>query len=131
MGRKLRPAPAAGSPFPAAGKPLFVKRSNAGAAMSANPFLWLISEVIWVYIYIVIAAVIMSWLVGLNVVNARNDFVRAVGNFLYQVTEPALAPIRNRLPNMGGIDFSPMILILALIFLDKFVFWAYLHLFIY
>ena len=82
--------------------------------MSANPFLWLISEVIWIYIYVVIAAVIMSWLVGLNVVNARNDLVRAVGNFLYQITEPALAPIRNRLPNMGGIDFSPMIAFLAL-----------------
>ena len=99
--------------------------------MSANPFLWLISEVIWIYIYVVIAAVIMSWLVGLNVVNSRNDLVRSIGNFLYQVTEPALAPIRNLLPNMGGIDFSPMILIIALIFLEKFVFWAYLHLFVY
>ena len=97
--------------------------------MSANPFLWLISEVIWIYIYIVIAAVIMSWLVGLNVVNSRNDLVRSIGNFLYQVTEPALAPIRNLLPNMGGIDFSPMILIIALIFLDKLVFWVYLRLF--
>jgi len=99
--------------------------------MSANPFLWLISEVIWIYIYIVIAAVIMSWLVGLNVVNSRNDLVRSIGNFLYQVTEPALAPIRNLLPNMGGIDFSPMILIIALIFLEKLVFWLYLHLFVY
>ena len=99
--------------------------------MSANPFLWLISEVIWIYIYIVIAAVIMSWLVGLNVVNSRNDLVRSIGNFLYQVTEPALAPIRNLLPNMGGIDFSPMSLIIALIFLEKLVFWLYLHLFVY
>ena len=99
--------------------------------MSANPFLWLISEVIWIYIYIVIAAVIMSWLVGLNVVNSRNDVVRAIGNFLYQVTEPVLAPIRNMLPNMGGIDFSPMILIIGLIFLEKFIFWVYLHLFVY
>lgn len=99
--------------------------------MAANPFLWLISQVIWIYIYLLIGAVIMSWLIGLNVVNARNDFVRAISNFLYRVTEPALAPIRNRLPNMGGIDFSPMILILALVFLERLIFWIYLQLFIY
>ncbi len=90
-----------------------------------NPFLWLILELIWIYIYIVVAAVIMSWLVGLNVVNSRNDLVRSIGNFLYQVTEPALAPIRNFLPNMGGIDFSPMILIIGLYFLLKLVVWLF------
>ena len=83
------------------------------------------------YIWLLIASAILSWLIAFNVVNTRNQFVSAVAEFLYRITEPVLAPIRNLLPNMGGIDFSPMILILALIFFDKFVFWAYLHLFIY
>lgn len=97
--------------------------------MTANPFLWLMSQLIWLYIYMLLAAVILSWLIGFNVVNTRNDFVRNVGNFLYRATEPALAPIRNRLPNLGGIDFSPAILIIGLLFLEKLIYWLYFHLF--
>ena len=81
-----------------------------------NPVHWLIDTVLELYIWIVIASVILSWLVAFNVINARNSFVNQVGEFLYQVTEPALRPIRNMLPNLGGIDISPMILILLLVF---------------
>jgi YggT family protein len=95
-----------------------------------NPFLWLIHTVIWVYIYILIAAAVLSWLVAFNVVNMRNDIVRNVAHFLYQVTEPALRPIRALLPNLGGIDVSPIILIIGLMFLDQFVFWAYAKIFL-
>ena len=58
----------------------------------------------------------MSWLVAFNVVNVRNQFVGMIADFLYRITEPALRPIRNLLPNLGGIDISPVILIFLLIF---------------
>ena len=98
--------------------------------MMANPFLWLISQVIWIYIYILIAAAVLSWLIAFNVVNTRNDIVRNVGYFLYRITEPALRPIRNLLPSLGGIDLSPVILIIGLMFLERLIYWAYIQLFI-
>ena len=69
------------------------------------------------YIWILIAAAIFSWLVAFNVVNVRSPLVGMVGDFLYRITEPALRPIRNMLPNLGGLDISPVILILIIIFL--------------
>jgi YggT family protein len=71
------------------------------------------------YTWIVIASAIVSWLVAFNVINVRNDFVRAIWNFLYQITEPALRPIRNLLPNLGGIDVAPIILLLGIFFLQR------------
>ena len=69
------------------------------------------------YIWILIAAAVLSWLVAFNVVNTRNPVVASVGEFLYRITEPLLRPIRNALPNLGGIDVSPVVLILIIIFL--------------
>jgi YggT family protein len=69
------------------------------------------------YIWVIIAAAVLSWLVAFNVVNTRNPVVAGIGEFLYRITEPLLRPIRNLLPNMGGIDISPLILILIIIFL--------------
>ena len=74
-----------------------------------------------IYIWLVIAAAILSWLVAFNVVNTRNPFVAAVGEFLYRVTEPVLRPIRNFLPNLGGIDISPVILILLIFFIQRII----------
>ncbi|ALA17510.1 MULTISPECIES: YggT family protein [Chelatococcus] len=71
------------------------------------------------YTWLVIASAIISWLVAFNVVNTRNDVVRAIWNFLYQITEPALRPIRSILPNLGGIDVSPIILLLIIFFLQR------------
>ena len=67
------------------------------------------------YIWLLIAAAILSWLVAFNVVNARNQFVAMVGDFLFRVTEPVLRPIRNMLPSLGGIDVSPVVVILIII----------------
>ena len=78
--------------------------------------LWLFDTVISIYIWLVIAQIVLSWLIQFGIVNARQPFVMQVGEFLYRFTEPALAPIRNRLPNLGGIDISPMILIIGLTF---------------
>jgi YggT family protein len=65
----------------------------------------------------VIASAILSWLVAFNVVNMNNRFVLSIADMLYRLTEPALRPIRNILPNLGGIDISPVILILLLLFI--------------
>jgi YggT family protein len=69
------------------------------------------------YVWLLIAAAVLSWLVAFNVVNTRNQFVAMIGDFLYRITEPVLRPIRNMLPAMGGIDISPIILILIIIFI--------------
>jgi YggT family protein len=84
--------------------------------------LWLFDTVITLYVYILIASAVLSWLVAFNVVNDRNPIVAQIGDFLYRVTEPALRPIRNILPNLGGIDISPIILVLALYFIRNLVF---------
>ena len=61
------------------------------------------------YVYLIVASAILSWLVAFNVVNTRNNVVRSIWNFLDAVTEPALRPIRRILPNLGGVDISPVI----------------------
>ena len=71
------------------------------------------------YTWLIIAAAILSWLVAFGVVNTRNDFVRSIGRFLEAVTEPALRPIRGFLPNLGGIDVSPIILLLLIFFIER------------
>ena len=80
-------------------------------------FLNLIDNLISLYIWIVIISAVTSWLVAFNVINTSNRLVYTVADFLYRVTEPALRPIRRFLPNLGGIDLSPVILILLLVFL--------------
>lgn len=76
----------------------------------------LVATVIQLYMWLIIIQVILSWLVAFNVVNTSNRFIYLVGDFLYRVTEPALGPIRRFLPNLGGIDLSPLVLILLLAF---------------
>lgn len=83
--------------------------------------LWLIDTLIDIYIWLLIAQAILSWLVAFGVVNRYNRAVSTLGDFLYRVTEPALRPIRNFLPNLGGIDISPVILILLLMFLRRLI----------
>ena len=75
--------------------------------------------ILQIYIWLLIAAAVLSWLVAFNVVNTRNQVVAMLGDFLYRVTEPVLRPIRNLLPSLGGIDVSPVILILIILFLEN------------
>ena len=91
-----------------------------------NPFLWLILQVIDFYMWMVIIGVVLSWLTAFNVVNLSNRFVYMVGEFINRVTEPALRPIRQVLPNLGNIDISPIVLILLLMFLQRFIVWIFL-----
>ena len=73
------------------------------------------------YIYILLASVIFSWLVAFNVINPHNQFVRSLGQALDAVTEPFLRPIRRMMPDLGGLDISPMILILIIFFVQSVV----------
>ena len=75
--------------------------------------------VLELYVWLLIAAAILSWLVAFNVVNTRNQFVAMAGEFLYRITEPLLAPIRSVMPNLGGLDISPIILILIIYFIER------------
>ncbi len=71
-----------------------------------------------VYIFVLFAAAIMSWLIAFQVVNTRNQFVLMVAQFLYRITEPVLRPIRRILPDLGGIDISPIIVVLIIWFIQ-------------
>jgi len=70
--------------------------------------------ILQIYTYIIIIVAILSWLIAFHVINIYNDFVRSIWNALNAVTEPALRPIRQVLPNFGGIDISPVILLLLI-----------------
>lgn len=74
-----------------------------------------------IFVYLIIASAIYSWLFAFNVINTRNPFVAQVGTFLYRVTEPALAPIRRFMPDLGGVDISPIILFIIIYFIRQFM----------
>lgn len=74
-----------------------------------------------IYKFIVIGAIIFSWLYAFNVVNNSNQFVAMLGNFFYKATEPVLRPIRRFIPDLGGIDISPIVLFVAIYFLENFI----------
>ena len=76
----------------------------------------LIDTIIGLYMWCLSLWVVMSWLIAFKVVNTYNRFVYLVNDFLFRITEPALRPIRRFMPNLGGIDISPVILILVLVF---------------
>lgn len=83
-----------------------------------GPLLRILLVAIDLYIWVVIASAVMSWLIAFGVVNAYNRFVAVLSDFLYRVTEPALRPFRRFVPNLGGIDISPIVLILVLYFIE-------------
>lgn len=78
----------------------------------------LIFSIVW---FLVIASAIFSWLYAFNIVNPNNQFISMIGNMLYQLTEPLLRPIRRFVPAFGGLDISPVILLIVLFFLQTFI----------
>ena len=85
-----------------------------------------LAMVITLYIWVVIIGAVLSWLIAFDVVNRRNRAVTTIADSLYRLTEPALRPIRKVLPDLGGLDISPVILILGLIFLRDVVLLSWL-----
>ena len=83
-----------------------------------GPLIQVIHLALNIYLYLIIASAIMSWLVAFNVINTQNQFVRMIWEFMWRITEPALRPIRRFMPNLGGIDISPIILILVIYFIQ-------------
>ena len=82
-------------------------------------FIRTIDLALYLYWWIIIASAIFSWLYAFNVVNPRNQFVGSVGNMLFRLTEPALRPIRRYMPDLGGIDISPIVLLLIIYFIRQ------------
>jgi len=81
-----------------------------------NPIHYLLDTLLWLFLVAIIISVILSWLVQFGVINRSNPFVNQIGDSLHRLTEPALRPIRNALPDLGGIDISPIILIILIEF---------------
>ena len=82
-----------------------------------GPIFGLIDMVFDLFIWILIIAVVMSWLISFKVVNTTNRFVYLIADFTRRITEPALRPIRRFLPNLGGLDISPIVLLMVIWFL--------------
>ena len=91
------------------------------AEMAMISLALLIYKILDIYSWIIIASAILSWLVAFGVINMRNQFIRVVVDFLYRITEPVLRPIRRVLPNLGGVDISPVIALLVIIFLQHLI----------
>ncbi len=81
--------------------------------------LGLIDTLVALYMWAMIFSAILSWLVAFNVVNTSNPVIYRIGDFLHRITEPVLGPIRRMLPNLGGIDVSPIIVILIIQFIVR------------
>jgi YggT family protein len=120
---RFRSAP----PFPNREFPefgLFQKGSPRYNQTMLNPIAALLIEVLEIYKWIVIAAVIVSWLTAFNVINSHNNFVRSLLRILFALTEPVFRPIRKILPPMGGLDLSPIIVFVIIWFLQYSIQWA-------
>lgn len=84
-----------------------------------GPLIIVIQIALNILVWMVIVQAVMSWLVAFGVINTRNRFVYLVGDFLYRITEPLLRPIRRVLPDLGGIDLSPVVLLLGIVFVQN------------
>jgi YggT family protein len=92
-----------------------------------NPIVWLLLTLIDLYFWVVIIAAVLSWLIAFNIVNPRHPIVGSIWDTMVRLTEPALRPIRRLLPNFGGIDISPVILLIGLEFLKRLIIWVTLQ----
>ena len=83
-----------------------------------NPFIWLVYNLLNLYFWVVIASVVMSWLVAFGIINGSNPYVQQIGRAISKLTEPLLGPIRRVLPDLGGIDISPIFLLIGIQFVQ-------------
>ncbi|WP_455482196.1 YggT family protein [Bartonella sp. B35(2025)] len=92
--------------------------------------LQIIDLIFSIYIYILIASVVFSWLYAFNIINTRNRFVILIGDFLYRITEPVLGRVRRILPNLGAIDISPIVVFMIIYFIRTFMWRAYVGIYL-
>jgi YggT family protein len=96
---------------------------TAGSAAKRNSMLLVILStlnfIINILWWIIIVSAIFSWLFAFNVINTRNPFVNQVAGALYNMTEPLYRPIRRFMPNLGGVDLSPLVVLVILFFLQQ------------
>ena len=78
-----------------------------------NALIFIVENVLTLYMYVIVAAIVLSWLVGFNIVNPYNPAVKTIQSFCYRATEPLLAPIRRFMPDLGGLDISPIVLLIG------------------
>ena len=83
-----------------------------------NPLIWLVDTLLGLYTFVIIAAVVSSWLIAFGVLNSSNQFVRQVVRALYALTEPAFRLVRKVIPPIGGLDLSPIVVLIAVRFLN-------------
>jgi YggT family protein len=100
--------------------PLNVRVATSGR-IDMRPLLEVLIILLNIYWWVVILAVIVSWLIAFNVVNTRNQIVGMIADILYRCTEPVFRPIRNLLPNLGGIDISPLIVLLIIYVIERYI----------
>jgi YggT family protein len=89
-----------------------------------NPIAALLIEILEIYKWVVVAAVIVSWLTAFNVINSHNNFVRTLLRILLALTEPVFRPIRRILPAVGGLDLSPIVVFVIIWFLQYSITWV-------
>jgi YggT family protein len=83
-----------------------------------NPLVWLIDTVLGLYTFVIIAAVVTSWLIAFGVLNTANQFVRQIVQILYALTEPLFRQVRKIIPPIAGLDLSPIVVLIAVQFLN-------------
>ena len=86
-----------------------------------NSLLFLIIQIITLYKFVLIIYIITTWLINFNIINTSNRFVYSVMEILYKLSEPSLRIVRKYIPNFGSIDISPIIVYLALEFLQRLI----------
>jgi YggT family protein len=98
--------------------------NSAGKTMEPlfNTIFQILYVVLDLYKWVLIISAILSWLIAFNVINTHNRFIYTVSDMMYRLTEPVLRPIRNVLPNLGGLDLSPIVVILVILFAQKLLF---------
>jgi YggT family protein len=102
-------------------EPIFSSHHSLRAPPAMRAVLEIVLIVLDLYVWLLIASAILSWLIAFNVVNTRNQFVAAVAEFLYRITEPVLRPIRSFIPAFGGLDISPIIVILIIMLIQRMI----------
>lgn len=91
--------------------------------MIPAPIFELIAAILGIYQLVVIVMIVLSWLIGFNVINRHNQVVDMIWRTVIALTEPVLGPIRRALPPMGGLDLSPLVLLLGIFFLQRMNLW--------